>query len=106
MTDSTFTFGMTPESVVREAFARECPDGTFAVVARGIDAVSLEAAGCCDGDWSADELVEAIAALAAVDDGVHDGAHELAEYYTADEIIENAVSLRTDILSVLGIEEI
>jgi hypothetical protein len=104
--DHTFTFGMTPEGVVRNAL--EYTEGaTFRIDARGIDAVTLEAACCSDGEWDADELVGTLAALAAVGDGAHDErVAALAGRYTADEIVFNAVSLRTDILSVLGIEEV
>jgi hypothetical protein len=103
----SFTFGTTPEHVIREAFDRAHPDG-FTVVWRGIDAVTLEAAGCPgDGAWTADELVATLGALAATFDGAHDErARELMGRYSALEIIENAASLRTSILEVLGIEEV
>jgi hypothetical protein len=105
--DHTFTFGMTPESVIREAL--EYTEGaTFRIDARGIDAVTLAAACCSDGEWDADELVGTLAALlkvtgwqatiALIDRGETD--------YTAWEIVENAESLRCGILETLGIEEI
>jgi hypothetical protein len=99
----SFTFGTTPEPVIREAFDRECPDGTIIVIARGIDAVSLEAAGYSEGNWTADDVVRIVGALTDVEDAA---AATLAGRYTADEIISNAESLRTSILAALGIEEI
>jgi hypothetical protein len=107
MTDSTFTFGTTPESVVREAL--EYTEGaTFRMEARGIDAVTLAAACCSDGEWDADELIGTLRALLDVTEWQATVAliDRGESNYTAWEIVSNAASLRTGILSVLGIEEI
>jgi hypothetical protein len=96
----TFTFGTTPEHVIRDAFAREI-DGHYRMEARGIDAVTLDAVGG-PATLDADGLVHLLAMLA----DFPESPDVDTDRYSVPEIIENAFSLRTSILSTLGIEEI
>jgi hypothetical protein len=101
----SFTFGLTPEHIIREAFARETPDG-YRIRAQGIDAVTLETVSRePSAVWDADALVSVLADLA---DFPEDGGARWGDYghYSASEIIDNAFGLRTSILETLGIEEI
>jgi hypothetical protein len=103
----TFTFGTTPESTIREAL--EYTEGaTFKITARGIDAVTLDAATCSDGEWDADELIGTLAALADLTPEQANVAlaRRGDDRYSPAEIVDNADSLRGSILETLGIEEI
>jgi hypothetical protein len=106
----TFTFGTTPEDKIREAFADHARNGGgYAIDARGIDAATLDAATCSDGEWTVDELLGTLHALGTVTSDDAAAALERRgerDRYTVAEIQENADSLRGSILETLGIEEI
>jgi hypothetical protein len=104
----SYTHGTTPYDVIIEAHARVTPLG-YTIVARGIDSVTLDAAQHGDGTFDAHGLATLLDAL----DGIEEGAASQvladtgeADRYTAEEIVDNAMSLRTSILETLGIEEI
>jgi hypothetical protein len=104
----TYTFGTTPEEAIREAFAREIETGGYAITARGIDAVTLDAAVCSDGEWTVDELLGTLTALGDLTPEAANVtlARRGDDRYSPSEIVENADSLRSSILETLGIEEV
>jgi hypothetical protein len=89
----TFTFGTTPESVIRSAFERETPDG-FSIDVQGWDSETLDVIGYGSGTYSVDQLI-------ALLDALRD--YPVADYRVLSDY---ARSLRASILESLGIEEI
>jgi hypothetical protein len=96
----TFTFGTTPESVIRAAFERETPDGYY-IDAQGIDPATMDVIGygSDSGIYDADQLITLL-------DELYDFPADLPPHDRYGDLRENAWSLRASILETLGIEEI
>lgn len=95
-----YTYGTTPEAIIRAAFDAETPGG-YHIDAQGIDSVTLDVIGRGSGTYDADQLVALLNELRDFPDDFP--PHER---YSAEEIADNAWSLRASIFETLGIEEI